>query len=96
MVELADGNEQWKPMTCALHLYVPDTDATFRRALEAGATSLFEPADIFYGDRSGGVLDPPATTGTSPPAGGALRRGDRTAGGGGEGGLSDLAGQRPA
>jgi PhnB protein len=58
MVELADGNEQWKTMRSALHLYVPDTDATFRRAIEAGATSLFEPADMFYGDRSGGVVDP--------------------------------------
>ena len=58
MVELAEGNDQWKPMSCALHLYVSDTDATYRRALEAGATSLFEPADTFYGDRSGGVLDP--------------------------------------
>jgi PhnB protein len=58
MVELAEGNDQWQPMPCALHLYVPDTDATYRRALEAGATSLFEPADTFYGDRSGGVADP--------------------------------------
>jgi uncharacterized glyoxalase superfamily protein PhnB len=58
MVELAEGNDRWKPLTCAIHLYVPDTDATYRRAIEAGATSLFEPADMFYGDRSGGVEDP--------------------------------------
>ena len=58
MVELAEGNEQWKPKTCVLHLYVPDTDALYRRAIAAGATSLFEPADMFYGDRSGGVVDP--------------------------------------
>jgi PhnB protein len=41
-----------------LHLYVPDTDATYARAIAAGAISLFEPADMFYGDRSGGVVDP--------------------------------------
>ena len=41
-----------------LHLYVPDADATYRRALEAGATSLSEPADQFYGDREAGVRDP--------------------------------------
>ena len=58
MVELADGNDQWKPLRAALHLYVPDTDATYRRAIEAGATSVFEPADMFYGERSGGVQDP--------------------------------------
>ena len=58
MVELAEGNDQWKPMTSALHLYVPDTDATYRRAIEAGGTSLFEVSDTFYGDRSGGVADP--------------------------------------
>ncbi|HEY0512680.1 MAG TPA: VOC family protein [Thermoanaerobaculia bacterium] len=58
MVELADGGEQWKPMPAALHLYVPDTDATFARAIQAGATQLFPPADTFYGDRSGGVVDP--------------------------------------
>jgi PhnB protein len=58
MVELADGNEQWKTMRSALHLYVPDTDAVYRQAMAAGATSLFEPADMFYGDRSGGVVDP--------------------------------------
>ena len=40
-----------------LHLYVPDTDAVYASAMAAGATSLREPADQFYGDRSGGVRD---------------------------------------
>ncbi|MGH9929734.1 MAG: VOC family protein [Pyrinomonadaceae bacterium] len=42
----------------ALHLYVPDADAVYQRALEAGATSLEEPVDQFYGDREAGVKDP--------------------------------------
>lgn len=42
----------------AIHLYVPDVDEAFRRAIEAGATSLFEPADQPYGERSGAVQDP--------------------------------------
>ncbi len=41
-----------------LHLYVEDVDETYRHALKAGGTSLREPADQFYGDRSAGVLDP--------------------------------------
>ena len=45
-------------MPCAIHLYVPDTDAVYRRAIAAGGVSLFEPADMFYGDCSGGVADP--------------------------------------
>ncbi|MDZ4289349.1 MAG: VOC family protein [Prosthecobacter sp.] len=57
MVELANGHGEWAPMTAALHVYVPDTDATYARAIRAGGTSLHEPKDMFYGERSGGVKD---------------------------------------
>jgi PhnB protein len=40
-----------------LHLYVADADATYKKALAAGATSVREMANQFYGDRSGGVRD---------------------------------------
>src|SRR5262245_26949395 len=39
------------PMPGSLYLYVQDTDAVYQRALQAGATSLMEPTDQFYGDR---------------------------------------------
>jgi PhnB protein len=44
-------------MRAMLHLYVPDTDALYNSAMAAGAASIREPADQFYGDRSGGVRD---------------------------------------
>ncbi len=41
----------------AFHVYVPDCDAAYRRAIEAGATSMGVPADRPYGERSGFVKD---------------------------------------
>ncbi|MCZ7630791.1 MAG: VOC family protein [Microthrixaceae bacterium] len=41
-----------------MNLYVSDVDATYQQALEAGATSLAEPEDQFYGDRSARFVDP--------------------------------------
>jgi PhnB protein len=49
---------EWKAMPASLYLYVADTDAAYKRALQAGATSMMEPADQFYGDRNAGVKDP--------------------------------------
>jgi PhnB protein len=54
---ISDASGQWSPMPAAIYLYVPDTDATFRSAVQAGATSVMEPADQFYGDRNAGVRD---------------------------------------
>jgi uncharacterized glyoxalase superfamily protein PhnB len=58
VVELAEANSAWPAQPGALHVYVHDTDATYRRALQAGATVLYEPADMPYGERSAGVKDP--------------------------------------
>ena len=58
LVMLADGHGGREPMPCMLHLYVDDADATYQRALAAGATSLEPPADKFYGDRGALVRDP--------------------------------------
>lgn len=41
-----------------LHLYVEDVDGAYAQALSAGATSVAEPADQFYGDRAARVVDP--------------------------------------
>ena len=45
-------------MPAFLYLYVDDVDATYQRALNAGAVSLEEPEDLPYGDRRGMVKDP--------------------------------------
>jgi len=58
VIMLAEARGEWKPMPGAIHLYVGDTDATYQRALQAGATSLMAPADQFHGDRMAGVKDP--------------------------------------
>ncbi|HUI40963.1 MAG TPA: VOC family protein [Terriglobia bacterium] len=42
----------------ALHTYVDDVDAVYRRALEAGSASIHEPADMDYGERGASVKDP--------------------------------------
>ena len=41
-----------------IHLYVPDADAAWAKALEAGAKPLMPLSDMFWGDRYGQVEDP--------------------------------------
>jgi len=50
MVMISDAGIR-SPMTAFLYVYVNDTDATYRRAIDAGARSLEEPSDTPYGDR---------------------------------------------
>lgn len=42
----------------SIFLYVPDTDAVYRQAIAAGATSLSPPTDMFWGDRHARIRDP--------------------------------------
>jgi PhnB protein len=58
MLELGDSSGESRPNSTALWLLVPDADAAYARAIEAGATSIHEPADQDYGDREGSVKDP--------------------------------------
>jgi len=44
--------------TVSILVYVEDTDALYKQAIDAGATSLGEPTDMFWGDRFGSVQDP--------------------------------------
>jgi PhnB protein len=57
VVALNDPHAEWLPMSQMIYLYVPNVDELYQQALRAGAKSLSEPKDQFYGDRSAGVQD---------------------------------------
>jgi uncharacterized glyoxalase superfamily protein PhnB len=57
VVMIADGSIGWPPVPSHVHVYVSDVDATYRRALEAGATSVQEPVKKDDEDKRGGVKD---------------------------------------
>lgn len=57
-VEVADANDQYTASPMDIHVYVNDADATFDRALAAGATSIYRPTDEHpSGDRWGALKD---------------------------------------
>jgi uncharacterized glyoxalase superfamily protein PhnB len=58
VVMMFDGRPEWPDTPAFLRLYVPDGDAVFRRALDAGATAVTEMTELFWGDRVGRVRDP--------------------------------------
>lgn len=62
VIMIADGVAAWPPVPAHVHIYVPDVDATYRRALEAGAVSIQEPVQKDDADKRGGVKDPGGTT----------------------------------
>jgi PhnB protein len=66
VIMLGEENEQWgtrSPQSLggvhgSLHIYVENADASFDRALKAGATVRYPLEDAFWGDRYGKVTDP--------------------------------------
>ena len=54
MISGAPGRE---PANAFLYLYVEDTDATYSRAMDAGAKSVEEPRETHYGDRRAMIED---------------------------------------
>lgn len=56
IVMLGEPTDEWAAMPASLNLFTDEVDATYARALEAGATSLRAPEDQPYG-RSAGVRD---------------------------------------
>lgn len=63
VVMIADGGVDHPAFSVWLHVYVPDVDATYRRALEAGGLSVEEPSQRENDpDRRAGVKDPAGNT----------------------------------
>lgn len=62
VVMLADGAEGWPPLSAHVHIYVPDVDAAYQRAIAAGAASVQEPVKKEDADKRGGVKDAGDTT----------------------------------
>ncbi len=62
VIMLADATEEWSSMPSYVHIYVHDVDATYQRAVAAGATSVQEPVKKDDEDKRGGVKDAGGTT----------------------------------
>ena len=57
-IEVSDGSDAYPAAPTAIHLYVDDADATYDKALQAGATSIYAPTDEHpSGDRWGAAKD---------------------------------------
>jgi uncharacterized glyoxalase superfamily protein PhnB len=62
VVMIADGVGDWPPIEASVHVYVRDVDATYERALEAGAISIQKPVKKEDEDKRGGVKDAGGTS----------------------------------
>ena len=62
LVMLSESSAERPPTPIMLHVYVEDVDAAFDRAVKAGGKVVAAPANQFYGDRSGGVIEPSGNT----------------------------------
>jgi uncharacterized glyoxalase superfamily protein PhnB len=60
VVMMGESNDEFTVMASSLYLLAEDVDATYARAMEAGATSLRAPEEQSYG-RSAGVRDASGT-----------------------------------
>lgn len=54
---VSQANGPFMDMRTAFYLYVVDVDQVFKRALELGGKAIFDPENMDYGDRQGGIED---------------------------------------
>lgn len=60
-IMFSEALEDWQPQNAGLFVYVNNADATYQKAIDAGAESIMPPADQSY-RRSSGVIDPYGNT----------------------------------
>ncbi|WP_143269371.1 VOC family protein [Mangrovitalea sediminis] len=58
VIMLGERPNQGLSVISSIHVYVKSVDEVYERALASGATSISEPTNQAYGDRSAGVKDP--------------------------------------
>lgn len=57
VIEMGEAHGKYDRIPAMFYLYVPKVDELYKQAVAAGATSIQEPADQFYGDRTAAVKD---------------------------------------
>jgi PhnB protein len=62
VIMLGDSGPGYPAVPSHVHVYVPDVDATYRKALELGASSVRPPEQKGDDDKRGGVKDAGGTT----------------------------------
>ena len=58
VVMLGEAQDEWTGYKAMIHLYMPDVDTVFERAVAAGGKPVRQVSTQDYGDRTGGVEDP--------------------------------------
>jgi PhnB protein len=55
---VSDAGDRDQPSHCSFYLYVENADETWAKAIACGASGIFSPVEMPYGDKQGGVTDP--------------------------------------
>lgn len=58
VIMMFDGRPEWPDTPAFLRLYVDDGDRVYDQAMAAGASTVTEMTELFWGDRVGRVRDP--------------------------------------
>lgn len=56
-VMISEACEETQNSPTSIFLYVEEADSVYKKAVDTGAASVMEPADMFWGDRMAGVKD---------------------------------------